>query len=401
MQINILDTYHPRPHSLNPVMKQIAVLGSTGSIGTSTLDVADAHQDRLKIFGLAARSSWEQLAEQTHRCQPAIAVLTDESLSGSVDHSRFHPDTKLVFGAEGIEQLVTAADVDMVVSGIVGAAGLQGTWKAIEAGKDIALANKETMVVAGPLIMQLAKANNCRLIPVDSEHSALFQAMLCGRREEIKTLILTASGGPFRGKTAKELESVTREAALNHPTWEMGPKITIDSATMMNKALEVIEARWLFDFPAEKIDVVIHPQSVIHSFVEYVDGSVMAQLSPPDMKLPIQYALSYPERWEGVSPRMNWKSGFQFDFETPDREAFPALNLGFEVAERGGTCGTVLNAANEVAVERFLAGELEFCHISRLCRDILESHDYHPSPSLEELLTLDEWTRKETYSWKL
>jgi len=380
-------------------MKQIAVLGSTGSIGTSTLDVAEAHQDRLQIFGVAAHSSWELLAEQTHRCKPAMAVLTDESLSGAVDRSKFYSETELIFGEEGIERLVTAADVDMVVSGIVGAAGLQGTWKAIEAGKDIALANKETMVVAGPLIIELAAKNNCRLIPVDSEHSALFQAMLCGNRDEIKTLILTASGGPFRGKTATELESVTPEAALNHPTWQMGPKITIDSATMMNKALEVIEARWLFDFPVEKIDVVIHPQSVIHSFVEYVDGSVMAQLSPPDMKLPIQYALSYPERWEGVSPRIDWKSGFQFEFETPDHEAFPALELGFEVARRGGTCGAVLNAANEVAVERFLAGELKFCHISRLCRDILESHDYHPSPSLEELLTLDEWTRKETYSW--
>lgn len=380
-------------------MKQIAVLGSTGSIGTSTLDVAAAHPDQISIHGIAAHSSWELLAQQTHQCHPQLAVLTDETLSGQIDLSQFHPDTRLIFGSEGIEELVTTTEVEMVVTGIVGAAGLRGTWKAIEAGKDIALANKETLVVAGPLIMALAAEKNVRIVPVDSEHSALFQAMECGQREDIKTLILTASGGPFRGKTADELKSVTREQALNHPTWDMGPKITIDSATMMNKTLEVIEARWLFDFPASQIDVVIHPQSVIHSFVEYVDGSVMAQLSPPDMKLPIQYALSYPERWNGVSPKMDWKTAFALDFEPPDRNAFPALDLGFEVAERGGTCGAVLNAANEVAVERFLAGELEFCHISQLCRDILESHNYQSSPTLEELLVLDEWTRKETYRW--
>ncbi|MBD3675171.1 MAG: 1-deoxy-D-xylulose-5-phosphate reductoisomerase [Planctomycetaceae bacterium] len=380
-------------------MKQIAVLGSTGSIGTSTLDVADAHPDKIAVYGLAAHSSWELLARQTQRFQPSLAVLTDETLADEIDLSQFHPETRLAFGTEGLEELVTATEVEMVVTGIVGAAGLRGTWKAIEAGKDIALANKETLVVAGPQIMKLAAEKNSRILPVDSEHSALFQAMQCGRREDIQKLILTASGGPFRGKTIDELKTVTREQALNHPTWNMGPKITIDSATMMNKSLEVIEARWLFDFPTSKIDVVIHPQSVIHSFVEYVDGSVMAQLSPPDMKLPIQYALSYPERWSGVSPRTDWTTPFSLDFEPPDREAFPALDLGFEVAERGGTCGAVFNAANEVAVERFLAGELEFCHISRLCRDILESHDYQSSPSLEELLSLDEWTRKETYRW--
>lgn len=323
----------------------------------------------------------------------------DTSLSESIDREKFYPESELLFGSQGIEQLVTADEVDMVVTGIVGAAGLHGTWQAIEAGKDIALANKETLVVAGPLIMELARRNNCRILPVDSEHSALFQAMLGGDRKEISKLILTASGGPFRGKTAEELEFVTREEALNHPTWNMGPKITVDSATMMNKALEIIEARWLFDLPSSQIDVVIHPQSVIHSFVEFVDGSVLAQLSPPDMKLPIQYALSWPERWAGISPRMDWKSIFSLDFEPPDREAFPALELGFEVAEKGGTCGAVLNAANEVAVSRFLAGELKFCHISTLCRDILNSHDYQSRPSLDELLSLDEWSRKETYRW--
>lgn len=380
-------------------MKQIAVLGSTGSIGTNTLEVISAHADRLALFGIAAHSRWELLAEQSQRFQPRIAVLMDSSLSTKIDRDRFHPETRLLFGSEGIQELVTADEVEMVVTGIVGAAGLHGTWQALTAGKDIALANKETLVVAGPLIMELARQQNCRILPVDSEHSALFQAMLGGDRKEISKLILTASGGPFRGKSAEELKSVTREEALNHPTWNMGPKITVDSATMMNKTLEIIEARWLFDLPASQIDVVIHPQSVIHSFVEFVDGSVMAQLSPPDMKLPIQYALSWPERWTGVSPQMDWKSLFSLDFEPPDREAFPALDLGFEVADRGGTCGAVLNAANEVAVSRFLAGELEFCHISTLCRDILNSHDYQSSPTLDELLILDEWSRKETYRW--
>jgi 1-deoxy-D-xylulose-5-phosphate reductoisomerase len=300
-------------------MKQIAVLGSTGSIGTNTLEVMSAHADRLALFGIGAHSSWELLAEQTRQFQPRLAVLTDASQAETIDRSQFHPDTDLLFGSDGIRELVTASEVDMVVTGIVGAAGLHGTWQAIEAGKDIALANKETLVVAGPLIMDLARRNDCRILPVDSEHSALFQAMLAGERKEISKLILTASGGPFRGKSAAELKSVTREEALNHPTWNMGPKITVDSATMMNKALEIIEARWLFDLPASQIDVVIHPQSVIHSFVEYVDGSVMAQLSPPDMKLPIQYALSWPERWPGISPRMDWKSLFSFDFEPPSR----------------------------------------------------------------------------------
>ena len=381
-------------------MKHIVVLGSTGSIGTSTLDVLAAHPKRLSLFGIAARSSWQQLAEQTHRFHPKFAVLTDETLEAEVDRSAFYPNTDLIFGDAGIEQIVTAPEVETVVSGIVGAAGLRGTWAALEAHKDVALANKETLVVAGPLIVELARKNNCRLLPVDSEHSALFQAMQCGRANEISKLILTASGGPFRGRSADELKSVTREMALDHPTWNMGPKITIDSATMMNKALEVIEARWLFDLPPEQIDVVIHPQSIVHSMIEFTDGSTIAHLSPPDMKLPIQYALSYPERWDGVSPTMDWTQARSLDFEPPDREAFPALDLGFEVARLGGTAGAVLNAANEVAVERFLAGDLEFCHIPTLCGEILSAHDYQPNPSLDELLALDAWARKEIRQWQ-
>ncbi|HUG20427.1 MAG TPA: 1-deoxy-D-xylulose-5-phosphate reductoisomerase [Planctomycetaceae bacterium] len=381
-------------------MKQIVVLGSTGSIGTSTLDVLAAHPERLALFGIAARSSWRQLSEQTHQFRPRYAVLTDERLESEIDRSAFHSETELIFGDAGIEKIVTAPEVQTVVSGIVGAAGLRGTWAALEAHKDVALANKETLVVAGPLIVELARKNNCRLLPVDSEHSALFQAMQCGRVNEISKLILTASGGPFRGRSAEELKSVTREMALDHPTWNMGPKITIDSATMMNKALEVIEARWLFDLPPEQIDVVIHPQSIVHSMIEFTDGSTIAHLSPPDMKLPIQYALSYPERWSGISPTMDWSRARVLDFEPPDREAFPALDLGYEVARLGGTAGAVLNAANEVAVERFLAGDLEFCQIPALCGEILSAHNYQSNPSLDDLLALDAWARKEIRQWQ-
>jgi 1-deoxy-D-xylulose-5-phosphate reductoisomerase len=264
----------------------------------------------------------------------------------------------------------------------------------------VALANKESLVMAGPLITQLAKDRQTIILPVDSEHSAVFQALQAGRRKEVKRVVLTASGGPFRTYTAEQLAQVRVEDALDHPTWDMGRKITIDSATLMNKALEIIEARWLFDLEPEQIAVVIHPQSIVHSMVEYIDGSIVAQLSPPDMKLPIQYALSYPERWPGISPTMDWSQARTFEFEPPDREAFPALDLGFEVARLGGTAGAVLNAANEVAVERFLAGDLEFCHIPVLCGEILSAHDYQPNPSLDDLLALDAWARKEIRQWQ-
>ncbi|HEY0982475.1 1-deoxy-D-xylulose-5-phosphate reductoisomerase, partial [Schlesneria sp.] len=292
-------------------------------------------------------------------------------------------------------------DVDTVVCGIVGAAGLRGAWAAIEARKRVAIANKETLVVAGPLVMDLAARTGADLIPVDSEHSAIFQALLGGRRKDLKRIVLTASGGPFRGWSKERLErDVTIERALAHPTWQMGPKITVDSASMMNKALEVIEARWLFDLEFDQIGVMIHPQSIVHSFVEFIDGSVLAQLSPPDMKLPIQYALTYPERWTASGPSMNWAQSYQLEFFPPDLEAFPALQLGFEVARRGGTCGAVLNAGNEVAVQRFLDGSLKFTEIPQACGDILNGHNFDAQPSLSELLRLDEWARKEMQAWK-
>ena len=381
-------------------MKQIAVLGSTGSIGTSCLDVAAAHRGRLQIAALTAHRNWEVLARQCHASHSRRAVVCDDTLRSSVRRDAFPPETELLFGSEGIERVASAGDVEIVVSAIVGAAGLRGTWTALECGKTVALANKETLVVAGPLVTQLAAARGSALIPVDSEHSAIFQCLQSGRRSEVRRIILTASGGPFRGKTREQLRNITPAMALAHPTWNMGPKITVDSATMMNKALEIIEAKWLFGLDVGQIEVVIHPQSVVHSLVEFVDGSVVGQMSPPDMRLPIQYALTWPGRVEGISRRMDWKTPFQLDFSPPDLDAFPALKLGYEVAGRGGTCGAVLNAANEVAVERFLKGDLQFCDIPGACRAVLDAHHFSPAPSLAELLRLDACAREETRRWQ-
>jgi 1-deoxy-D-xylulose-5-phosphate reductoisomerase len=294
---------------------------------------------------------------------------------------------------------VAERQIDTVVAAIVGSAGLAGTWAAVQAGKRIALANKETLVMAGPLITRAAVDRNVPVLPVDSEHSAVFQALAAGRREDVGRIILTASGGPFRRHSKEELARVTVEDALAHPTWEMGRKITVDSATMMNKALEIIEARWLFDFPPEQIDVVVHPQSVVHSMVEYTDGSVVAQLSPPDMRLPIQYALTYPDRWPSPAPPLDLGRFFQLDFEPPDEERFPALPLGKEVARRGGTAGAVLNAANEAAVSAFLAGQLAFSEIVPACRSVVEHHNFESSPTMDTLLQVDSWARQEVTRW--
>ncbi|MGH7199397.1 MAG: 1-deoxy-D-xylulose-5-phosphate reductoisomerase [Planctomycetaceae bacterium] len=381
-------------------MKRIAVLGATGSIGTSGLEVVAAHPDRLRLVGVTAHRRWQRLAEQCRRFRPRWAVLCEKSVRGEIPPAAFPAETELLFGEEGIERLAAAAEVDVVISGIVGAAGLRGTWTAIECGKTVGIANKETLVVAGPLVVELARKTGATLLPVDSEHSAIFQAMQAGRPNEVRRVVLTASGGPFRGWSAEKLNDVTPDMALAHPTWDMGPKITVDSATMMNKALEIIEAKWLFGLTVEQIDVVVHPQSIVHSFVEFVDGSVIAQLSPPDMKLPIQYALTYPDRTDGLSPKMDWSEALSLEFLPPDHEAFPALALGFEVARRGGSCGAVLNAANEVAVERFLSNELSFRNIPRACRAVLEAHDFDPSPSLSDLWRLDSWAREETRRWR-
>lgn len=375
------------------------MLGSTGSIGTSTLDVARHLPDRVKIVGLAANSRWEQLAEQCREFRPRFAVICDPKVFERADRASFPQETELLCGEDRVRQLVTDADVDVVVSAVVGAAGLTGTWAALDAGKTVALANKETLVVAGPLVTELAAKRGALLLPVDSEHSAIFQALTGHTAKDVTRVVLTASGGPFRGRRVADLESVTPAQALKHPTWQMGPKITIDSATLMNKALEVIEARWLFGLTAEQIDVIVHPESIVHSFVEFADGSVLAQLSPPDMRLPIQLALLHPERIGGPARRLDWQKLSALHFEQADRETFAALELGFEVARKGGTTGAVLNAANEAAVGRFLANDLAFLDIARCCRAVLDSHDYESRPTLERLVALDAWARQEVSRW--
>ena len=380
-------------------LKNIVILGSTGSIGCSTLDVVRTCADRFRVVGITGQSNLELLKQQAMEFNPEVVVVSDENQLSNFQLPATCQSTVLA-GHDGIVDLVTRDDVDLVVSAIVGSAGLQGTWAAIEAGKMIALANKETLVTAGPLVMQLASDRGVSILPVDSEHSAIFQAMQGGRASEIERIVLTASGGPFRNHTLEELAGVTVDDALAHPTWDMGPKITVDSATMMNKALEIIEARWLFGLSIDKIDVVVHPQSIVHSMVEFCDGSVIAQMSPPDMKLPIQYALSYPQRWQGPAAKLDFSQAFACEFIPPDYERFPALLLGREVAERGGTCGAVLNAANESAVAGFLDGRLEFTQIVSACRDVLNHHDYDPNPDLERIIELDRWAREEILRWK-
>jgi 1-deoxy-D-xylulose-5-phosphate reductoisomerase len=382
-----------------PLMSNIAVLGSTGSIGTSTLEVIAGSADRYRVVALAARNSTQILLEQAQKFRPRWIVVTDPDAASMQDWSALPKETELLVGEAGLVKVATAAETDTVVAAIVGAAGLQSTWAAVEAGKRVALANKETLVMAGPLVMRRAAETRANILPVDSEHSAVFQCLQGAVDRTVQRIILTASGGPFRNYTAEQLARVTVEQALEHPTWDMGPKITIDSATMMNKALEIVEARWLFDLPPEKIDVVIHPQSIVHSMVEFIDGSIIAQLSPPDMKLPIQYALSYPERLPGISQKLDLTRPNRLDFEPADPERFPALELGHEAARSGGTTGAVLNAANEEAVRGFLAGELEFTEIVPVCRRIVENHTFDPQPTLEQLLQVDRWARQEVTRW--
>ena len=379
--------------------RTIALLGSTGSIGRSTLEVVRHSQGAFGVAALSAHRNFDLLCQQAAEFRPRFVVATDGPEADRFDWSCLPRETALLRGSQGVAQVVGLPEVEVVVAAIVGSAGLQGTWSALEAGKTVALANKETLVMAGPLVMRLAAQRGAKILPVDSEHSAVFQALAAGNRSEVKRVILTASGGPFRSFSRERMEKVTVADALAHPTWQMGPKITVDSATMMNKALEIIEARWLFDLAPEQIDVVVHPQSVVHSMVEYVDGSVLAQLSPPDMKLPIQYALTWPQRHASPARKLDLSQPLRLDFEPPDEERFPALRLGKSVARSGGTAGAVLNAANEAAVTAFLEGKLAFVEIVLACRSIVENHPFDPAPTLEELLRLDGWARQEVLQW--
>jgi 1-deoxy-D-xylulose-5-phosphate reductoisomerase len=353
----------------------------------------------LELIGLSAHSRWRELAEQARRFHPRWVTLTDSDAVREAGRGPFDGVCQVLEGEEGVIRMVREPDADLVVAAIVGSAGLTGTWAALDAGKTVAVANKETLVMAGPLVTELAQQHGATILPVDSEHSAIFQALQSGQATEVSRIVLTASGGPFRGRSLNELAHVTVADALQHPTWKMGTKITVDSATLMNKALEIIEARWLFGFQPEQIEVIIHPESIIHSFVEFKDGSILAQMSPPDMRLPIQYALTYPERWSGPSRRLNWRELESLHFEQPDPETFPALELGHEVARQGGTCGAVLNAANEAAVSRFLAGEIAFLDIPKVCREVLNHHHFSPRPTLTELGAADRWARQEVARW--
>jgi 1-deoxy-D-xylulose-5-phosphate reductoisomerase len=379
--------------------KNVAVFGSTGSIGTSALEVIAGSNGRLQVIALSARSQLRRLIEQARRFRPRWVVATDEKAARACDWSELPSDAELLVGPEKLLQVAADDDVDCVLAAIVGSIGLESTWAALEAKKTVALANKETLVMAGGPMTQLARGRGATIVPVDSEHSAIFQALQAGRPHEVARIVLTASGGPFRHLSAEQLKQVTVDDALAHPTWDMGPKITVDSATMMNKALEIVESHWLFDLPAEQIDVVIHPQSCAHSFVEYIDGAVVAVLSPPDMKLPIQYALEYPHRHAGMAERIDWSKPWRLEFEPADREQFPALALGYQVARVGGTSGAVLNGANEAAVEAFLDGELHFTEIIPACRSVLEAHDFEARPTLERLIALDAWARREVARW--
>lgn len=347
------------------------------------------------MLGISGHANVSLLADQAKEFKPDVVVCSCPSASEGFKIE----GVDLRIGEKHLVDLATHPDIDIVVAAIVGSAGLESTIEAAKAGKTIALANKETLVVAGDHVTKLAAESGAKILPVDSEHSAIFQAMQSGKSSEVSRIILTASGGPFREFAADQLKCVTVEQALDHPTWEMGRKITIDSATMMNKALEVIEARWLFDLPPEQIEVVVHPQSFIHSLVEFVDGSVLAQMSPPDMKLPIQYALTFPQRIPGNSPRMDLNKKLSLDLIPADFDRFPALKLGFEVAKIGGTAGAVLNAANEAAVNAFLNKDISFTDIVTACREILNNHNFEPNPNLETLMQQDRWAREEISKW--
>ena len=375
-------------------MKRIAILGSTGSIGTQTLDVVRANGD-IQVMGLAAGRNITKLEEQIREFHPVLAAVWDEQAAKDLEVRIRDTDTRVVSGMDGLLELSAMEGPEILVTAIVGMLGIRPTMEAIRAGKDIALANKETLVTAGHLIMAMAKEYGVRILPVDSEHSAVFQALNGESRKEIHKLLITASGGPFRGKKRKDLERVTVADTLKHPNWVMGQKITVDSATLVNKGLEVMEARWLFDVDLDHIQVVVQPQSVIHSMVEFKDGAVMAQLGTPDMRLPIQYALYYPERRYLEGERLDFAALKEITFEEPDMETFLGLPMAISAAKEGGSMPTVFNAANELAVKKFLHQEINFLDIYDIIGQSMERHKKTEHPDLEEILAAEQ----ETYRW--
>ena len=375
--------------------KRIAILGSTGSIGRSTLEVVRQLGRDYQIVGLAANRSWQQMAEQVAEFCPQCVAMSDVEAASQLRDQLGATDTEILVGETGCTEIAASDDVDILVAAMVGAAGLPAALEALHRGKVLAIANKEPLVIAGQAISKMAQADGATLLPVDSEHSAIFQAMQAGKRHEVRRVVITASGGPFREKSIEELEGVTPEQALDHPTWQMGDKVTIDSATLMNKALEIIEAKWLFGLNADEIDVVIHPQSIVHSLVEFCDGSTIAQMGVPDMKVPIRYALTYPDRCEADVAPLDLSKVGPLTFDEPDLERFPALRLGFRAAEEGGTLGAVLNAANEVAVNEFLSGNIAFTQIVDVVETTMARHRVVADPSLDEVIAADRWARQE------
>ena len=375
-------------------MKKIAILGSTGSIGTQTLDVVRANED-LEVVGLSAGNNIDKLEEQIREFHPRLAAVWNEDAARDLAVRVQDLDVKIVSSMDGLLDLAKMEEADILVTAIVGMIGIRPTMEAIRAGKDIALANKETLVTAGHLIMPLARKMNVQILPVDSEHSAVFQAIHGEKKEQIHKLLITASGGPFRGRKTAELREVTLEDTLKHPNWVMGQKITVDSATLVNKGLEVMEARWLFDVDLDHIQVVVQPQSIIHSMVEFEDGAVIAQLGTPDMRLPIQYALCYPDRRYLAGDRLDFRTLKQITFEEPDMETFQGLPMAIEAAEKGGSMPTVFNAANELAVKKFLQRKIGFLDIYDIIGQSMERHTLVKEPDLDQILEIE----KETYQW--
>lgn len=375
-------------------MKRLAILGSTGSIGVSTLEIVAEHPGSFRVVALTAGRNLALLEEQIARFLPEIVAVPDQENAQRLQERIGATGPRVLYGTAGLIACAVESPADMVVSAIVGAAGLEPTLAAIEAGRDVALANKETLVIAGELVMAAVAKSGCRLFPVDSEHSAIFQSLEGHRKSDVRRLILTASGGPFRNWSLDDLQEVTPQDALAHPNWTMGRKITIDSATMMNKGLEVIEAHWLFDVPVDNIAVHIHPESIIHSMVEYVDGALIAQLGIPDMKTPIAYALTYPERLALDLPALDLCRLSQLNFAVPDSQCFPCLDLAYDAIRRGGTTPAVLNAANELAVEAFLQEKITFLDIPRIIGKVVAEHSNSTASSLELILAADAWARQ-------
>ena len=373
--------------------KGIAILGSSGSIGTQALEVIEAHSDKFVVEVLTVNRNSKLLIEQAKKFKPNAVVIADESKFKEVKDALWEDDIKVYAGSEALSQVVEMKEIDVVLTALVGYAGLKPTLAAINAGKSIALANKETLVVAGEIVTQLAREKGVNIYPVDSEHSAIFQCLAGEFHNKIEKIYLTASGGPFRGKTINDLKSVTKAQALKHPNWEMGAKITIDSASLMNKGLEVIEAKWLFALETSQIDVIVHPQSIIHSIVQFADGSMKAQMGLPDMKLPIQYAIAYPNRIHSDFPRFNFMDYPNLTFEQPDRKTFKNLGLAFTALDRKGNAACVLNAANEVSVQAFLEDKIKFLDIAEINQQTMEKVDFVAKPSYEDYVQTDKMAR--------